>query len=164
MVKIINEMSVNRNSAINDLNKISEIMRTHIIKIIVYKNTTNDYKGWCDEVANYLFTASDIRLKPKNRKLKEKDYEEHLFSSFGTTLSDTRLALLATLSHLENKKGFYHVKYSDELLKEVFKVLTDFMNTFLKIISKNEKYDLEFMEALVFKYFKNYNIKIQSEV
>lgn len=63
---------------------ISNKLEEHILKCVIYENSTNDYNKWIhSEIVPWLYSASDLRVKTRSGRLSKTDYEKYLFQAFG---------------------------------------------------------------------------------
>ena len=69
-------MSMERDNAKIRVKGFSDVLPEHIIKCVVYGNTTNDLHHWvCVELCGFLSIVNDITVRPHNKKLKLKDID-----------------------------------------------------------------------------------------
>jgi hypothetical protein len=74
---ILFEMAYERKHALNRLDSLSHQISTHILKLIIFNNSSN-FNHWLGELNSWLNQVDDIRLKPNNKKLNKQDYLKYL--------------------------------------------------------------------------------------
>lgn len=85
----IKSFSLHRGEAITKLSNLSTPLNEHIIKCIIFgKYRQEAYSHWMHEIVTFI--ASCDKGNITGAKLKEKDYRESLFGSFGTSKQDAR--------------------------------------------------------------------------
>ena len=97
MKRYIRSMSFERRSAEKHVRSYQKVATDHIIEIVVYKNSSNDYNHWIDELSAWFVDINDTDLKIKRNppKFKWHEYEEFVFGLLGQTTSDAKGALLS---------------------------------------------------------------------
>lgn len=123
----------------------------HIIKCVVFGNTTEYLFYWENEIATYISKVNDIIVKPKAEKFSKQFYIENFFLYWGDEVIDYNIALF----DFQRREGKYYpsFKITDQLSNEVFEVVKDFSDYFSAIVSvKNSHAKYYFLHEIV-KYF-----------
>ena len=94
----IYEMSTKRGKTMDKISGLSETLVEHLLKLLFFKGH-RAYSHWTNEVRSYIRSASNIRVKPKNKPLKSDDYFDALFDEwFGPDYKRTLTSIAASLS------------------------------------------------------------------
>ena len=121
----LNEMAFSRDDALKKMKSLSEPIFEHIMKCVVYEDTTGNLDHWKEEIATYLDIINDLDLKTKTGRLKQKDYLEQVFYREAENETDVK----ANLKLFNLNKNYPDFKITPELISKVF--------TAYKIISEN---------------------------
>lgn len=114
-------MSMDRSRALKRIDGFSEVLPEHIIKCVVYGNTTNDLHHWvCHEICGYLGIVNEITVRPNDKKLKASDYASSLFGFMGDAWNDAYVALGTYALENERSKQYPAFEVTDELVDRVF--------------------------------------------
>lgn len=89
----IYSMAFDRSIAINHLKKPAKTLMRHMIKCIVYGNTTGNYDHWINEISDYLEIANDVRMSPKNKKPDWDMFNTYLLGELGDTELDAKVII-----------------------------------------------------------------------
>ena len=133
----VESMSARRADAIQSLRGLSEELKNHIIKCIVYGRNLGDYNynHWIEEISEYISIANDITVKPSAKKLKAEIYRNELFGSFGENLKDASVLVRLFLVKEENK--YAKVEVSERLYQRVYDAFQKIMDLFIPILVSN---------------------------
>lgn len=95
VVKPVLAMSYDRAYIVKKLIQKSETISDHTIKCLISSGTYNAkyIDGWITEIASRICEASRY-TRSKNKRLKQKEYQQYLFASFGDSINDARTNLL----------------------------------------------------------------------
>lgn len=133
-------MSMYRDVARRALAKNAETLAEHILKCVVYQNSTDNLKHWVeDEICVYLDIANSITVKPKAKKLKKSDYMETIFSYIGDSERDAKIALQQF--KIDNDKTHQYPEFTitPQLILQLFDAYNLIVSQMLPIFtSKNE--------------------------
>ena len=110
-------MSMQRPIAIRELNGLSQTLAQHVCKLSIYDDTLNCKDHWIHELADYISQANDITVKPKNTKLKLRDYENEFYGVLGETEKDANVFLNSFYRRNTVSKKYPVVDISDEMKK-----------------------------------------------
>lgn len=90
----LQEMADPRGSALEDIANQRKPIREHFVKLIIYKNKTNDYEDWINTLANILNVINNTQIKTRSLKFKEQEYLKLVFginNSFNEGDADTMI-------------------------------------------------------------------------
>ena len=134
-------MAVDRPKAEKILKKNAETLQRHILKCVVYEDSTGNLKHWVeDEISEYLSIANDVVLKPDSKKCKPKFYEETLFSFIGDAEIDAKTDLRLFLQDVLKTKEYPTFEITNDLIHRLYVVYQTFVNTFVPILSKKNDF------------------------
>ena len=148
----LNEFAMNRQQALSIVDSYVVEYSNHLIKCVVFGNSTGNLSHWSDEIAEYLDDINSIRMKPNNKKVRDDYLHDYFFLASGDSELDYRLVLKAF-----QKKSAY--KYPDfeitsNLVKRAYNVFLDFADMFSPILSKNNSCDKEWFKNKILNYFE----------
>ena len=130
MVFKLNEMASERNKVIKRLENYSEIVGSHILKCVVYKNSLNSLKHWIDQELSGYFEIISNDLVKKSIKLKQDDYKKYLFDAYAEDDND----LLTNLKEFRLTRTISHKEYPTfKITQEIF---DEFSLTYCRIRDK----------------------------
>ena len=113
-------MSMDRSRAVSRISGISKSFTEHIVKAVVYKNTTDNLKHWVDEISEYLSIVNDITVKPKDKKLKVADISRSLFGEFGDARNDANIILRSFALEVRHSKEYPDFIVTDDLTNALY--------------------------------------------
>ena len=103
MKKYIYAMAFSRSEMLNKLQSLTSTLNNHVIKCTIYRESLPEYlPHWIEEIGIYLHSANKLKSKTK---LKNKDYMNSLFSSFGTDKDDAEANLMFFKIHNKDYVG-----------------------------------------------------------
>ena len=141
----LNEMAYSRSWVIDRLKSLSTPVINHIMKCVVYKNTTNNLNHWINEIADYFDEVNSTIVKTKNGKLKEKDYLENLFYYQGVDERDMRVQLM----ELRRDRNYPDFEITIELIRRLTVSFNSIAEEFSRIFtSKNSLTKNDFIKIL----------------
>lgn len=134
----IYSMSVPRSKAKERIEALGEIVLEHVCKCVLYGDSTGDYHHWVDgEIANWLSIANDLTIKPSNKKLKARDYDEMLLGGFGDDLADARMNLnLLYRKFRQSANPYPEVNLTPDLVKKLADVTAALHDILPKLLSQ----------------------------
>lgn len=141
----VQAMSVRRSDAIKSLDSLSEALKNHVVKCVIYGKSLGEstYEHWIDEISEYLSIANDITIKPSSKKLKKDNYKNALFGAFGETLNDA--SIIVRVFRVTEGKNYPDFETSDNLYQRIYTAFQDLMNKTLPIlITNNSKSKADF--------------------
>lgn len=131
-------MAFERRRAVDSLYNLSDELSRHIIKCIAYGNTLNCLSHWIKEICNFLSIANRITIKPNNKKLKESDYLNTLFSSMGTDLADAQIQIESfILFNAHSQEPYPPFELTDEISAQVFNAFNSVKDYMLPILTSS---------------------------
>lgn len=137
---IIYGMSLEKSKAERRIRGFSEEITSNIIKLCAYPDS-RDYQHWIDELATWFADINDIDVKPKGKKFSSDVYDELIFGEFGTTLSDVRTCIDAWIIQNRKHKQYPEFEVTNELIRNVFMLVSELRDKFLKIFSSKNNAD-----------------------
>ena len=89
----------------------------HVMKCVVFQDTTQDLFHWEQEIVNFIAQVNNIVVKPDSKKLSSSYYRDYFFLGQGDELEDMKLFIsmwkrgrVSTIRVLKCRKG-YAVSY-----------------------------------------------------
>lgn len=143
-------MAFPRKKALKVISDLSDSVDQHIIECVVYKDVlTNTSHHWISELAVWMCKVNRVKC---SCKLKEVDYIDALFSSFGTTKEDAELSLSAyysTIHRANYYKTYPEFEITDELVDSLFCAYNSVKRICLPILVSGETKNIhEWIEIL----------------
>ena len=133
-------MAFPRKKALKIISDLSDNIDEHIIETVVYGELMPDTKHhWISELAVWMCKVNRVKC---SSNLKEKDYINALFSTFGTTKEDAELNLSAYYSKVHRNsyfKDYPDFEITDELIDSLFYVYKDITQICLPILASSEE-------------------------
>lgn len=150
-MKLLREMAFNRSEALNRINREVPPYRDHLIKCIVYGNSTNNLWHWSDEIADKINKVNSIKLK-SGKKFDQKFYEDEFLLASGDCKSDFKIVL-------DDFKIDYRYQYpafeiTDTLLYKVVEVFTDLSYYFSNLLCRDNHITKEQIRNKLLDYFE----------
>lgn len=133
-------MSMDRSRAVNRIRGFSDPITEHIIKCVVYGNTTNDLHHWvCHEICDYLEIVNDITVRPHDKKLKAHDYLSNLYGAMGDTRIDASILVRTFAAHNRRTKEYPDFKVTDDIIDRTFFAFKTMMTDTIPILTTKNK-------------------------
>ena len=124
MKRYIRAMSFTRSQALSKISALSSTLDEHVIKCIVYVPILPDQLDhWTEEIGIYLYNTNKIKSKTK---LKDLDYINSIFASFGSDKDDAEANL--RLFKIHNNK-YPDFEIDSDLITSLFNAYTQLVNT-----------------------------------
>lgn len=143
-------MSQSRKQVLQDFQDLGGIINTHIIKCVVYGNTlSNDLPHWIHEIATWIADANSIKCKSK---IKEKDYRDMLFGSFGDDLEDAWRNLRRFKlrnGRLLNSEPYPDFDITDEMVDKLFDAYQDLVDVCVPILVSGKPQTINKWQQLI---------------
>ena len=139
-------MSMQRPIAIRELNGLSNTLAQHVCKISIYDDTLQCKDHWIHELADYISQANDITVKPKNNKLKLRDYENEFYGVLGETEKDANVFLNSFYRRNLRSKQYPAVAITKEMCKRYIELSQFLINYCKALLSFNNELSLEDIE------------------
>ncbi len=141
ILKRIDEFATNRNIAIGRIESYSELIFEHLIKILVYGNTSNNLDHWITEISTWLTHISSMKIKTKTGKLKAQEYYDLLFGSIGEDENDIAVMLKFMQTELCVKKSYPKFEVTTNLVNRTYKLLTNLGNKVSFMLANKQIYN-----------------------
>ena len=143
-------MAFPRKKALKLIADLADNVDQHVIESVVYKDIlTNTSHHWISELAVWMCKVNRVKC---SAKLKEKDYIDALFSSFGTTKEDAELNLSAYYSRTQIRdyyKDYPEFEITDELVNSLFVAYKEMKSVCLPVLVSGEAISIhEWIELL----------------
>lgn len=145
------EMAIDRKKALSKLEDKSDTYFTHIMKILIYKNTTGNAFHWIREIAGVLNDVNDI-IPKAGYKLSKKDYEDNFLLAYGDNLRDFEIVLDDTFKKNMMKK-YPKFNITPNLILLTYNTMTDLAEYFSPILSTKNEYTKEKFQQKLIEYF-----------
>ena len=148
----IDEMAMSRQQALSIVDSYVVEYSDHLLKCIVFGDSTNNLKHWSDEIAEYLDEINSIKIKPNNKKVRE----NYLYDYFFLASGDVELDYQILLKSFQNKHGKKYPKFdiTSVLVSKAYNTFLDFADMFASVLSKNNDYDKEWFKNKIIDYFE----------
>lgn len=96
------EFATDRSKIIVHLNNLNSTLLLHVIKCVLYGNTTNNLDHWLDEIASYIDDANSLKFN-RDKKLKQYYYEDEFFFYSGDSAEDYDKKVDAFIQRYSNR-------------------------------------------------------------
>lgn len=135
-------MATDKKKAEKKVESISDRINEHIIRCVVYKNTTNDLQHWIyDELTTWFDYINRIELKTKSGKFTEKSLDDILFGEFGDAVTDAEFNLALFRANVaKNGEEYPDFQVTVQLATELRSVYDEIRTTFMPIFTKKNNY------------------------
>ena len=157
-------MAYDRPDGIRIVTAYKDLLPEHLIKCIIYGNTLNCWNHWIDqELCVWLGIINDVRLKPKNRRLKARDLYQYLFTKFGDSKVDASIALRIFKTTNYRTKKYPDFELNQTLIDVVYDVFQDTIKKLIPIFVTDNTYTQEnFKQLIEPMLLKAHNTYVQS--
>ena len=135
-IRVLNEMAFEKDKAIENVKKLSNTLKNHIIKCVAY-NDTVDVNHWIGEIANYLTEAGSVKLKTKSGKLSANEYSKALFSDFGETFEDAKIVVKIFVYSGEDKE----FEVTDFIVNKILEFKNNIKSATINMLSSKKEYE-----------------------
>lgn len=151
-------MSLDRGKAKKRIEDLSDIILEHICKCILYGDSTHDYHHWIyEEVSNWLYYINRITVKPRDKKLKVRDYADFIFGGFGDDMADAELNLNLEYNKCRRANPPYpEVKITNDMVKSLFNITRDLKSSLPALLAAENNLVKEDIGALVESVLNRY--------
>ena len=135
--RFLHEMAENRNKVLDNISSQYDSLVEHFVKLVVFKNTTNDFNEWSKTVADILDLCNRFLVKTKTGKLKSDEYLGNLFGiEDNFDLWDAENIL--TKFQRGIGKNYPKFEITDELINEFFTKYSELVKYFVPILSSDK--------------------------
>lgn len=129
-------------------------INNNLIKCLAYKNSTNDYSKWLQELSESLNILNQITIANQGKKLRKFDLDNYVFYIFGTKLSDAENNLKQF--HIDKGISTPYFVITFELIKSLYALYSEFKETFTEIIRKPNKSGIHDFYNKLLEMFEKY--------
>lgn len=137
------EMAYGRSKIIDTCKRFRYIVEVHIVKAVVYGNSTKDLKHWVQqELSNYISIISSMKSKPKNRKLKISEYQKYLFDDSCDNIVDAKTDLRIIQIDLLND-NYPDFDITDDIVERFWGTFTQVRNIVCNLLVEDKEYSKE---------------------
>lgn len=145
------EMAFSRQKALEKITQEAETYSDHLIKCILFKNTTGNLWHWVDELSTKLSNVNKIKLK-SGGKFNEQLYLDEFLLADGDCEEDFKLTL-------EQFKRKYRFKYSEfeitpALITLTNTVFNEIANYFAPVLASLNTHAIEWFRDILLDYFE----------
>ena len=135
-------MSVDRKKAVDRIHRYSDRILEHLAKCILYGNIRQqDYDHWIEEISTWMDIINRITIKPRDKKLKNSDYQELFSDILGTERIDAESSLWEVYYDLRKLSLPYpELEISEDKISDMFNASNDLIATFAPILSTKNEY------------------------
>lgn len=148
---ILNEMAISRQQALSVVDSYVVEYSNHLLKCIIFKNTTNTLNHWISEISNYFNEINNIKIKPDNKKMREDYLYDYFFLASGDVEDD--YSIIVKAFQLKEGKKYPKFKITKELIEEIYNTFLDFANYFAPILSRKNNYNKNWFQLKILEYF-----------
>lgn len=144
-------MSMPRDIAIRELIGLSAALSEHVCKLAIYDDTLDCKKHWIHEISDFIHQANIITVKPKDRKLKLRDYENQFYGRLGDSNNDAEVILKSFYRTNKRTKQYPVVEIKSDMIRryvEIVSTIIKFCNQYLPI---NNDLSFEEVESILSK-------------
>lgn len=125
----------------------------HVMKCVVFQDTTQDLFHWEQEIASFIAQVNNIIVKPDSKKLSSSYYRDYFFLGQGDELEDMRLFI----SMWKRREGKYYPSFevTESLCGRLLEVCTDLADYFSPLVSKKNTYSKAYLLSKIVEYFED---------
>ena len=148
------EMAMPRDVAKKKIERLADTTCEHLLKCIVFKNSTGNLNHWIVEVSTNFALCGNMTLKPRNNKFSEKEYRRLLFESNFEDIDNVELML--KFYRQKWKQDYPSFNITVELIDEVYVIanliIDEVLDMFMqKTYFENDSYERA-IRASLFRY------------
>ena len=153
MIKIL-EMPRKRKNSLDKLSNFNDPLVEDIIKIVVYRDTTNNMTHWVNQTGLWLSNINNIKFDG-DKKFKPHVYVEKVFDkAFGNSKSDAENEIVYfqvknASGKTWDRKQYPEFELTQCMVDEVYRIFQEFTDYFPKIFSTKNGYNVEFFRLCV---------------
>lgn len=150
--KKLYEMSMPLAVAKSHISRVSATTVEHLLKCILFKNTTDNLNHWLIEISSNLSLVGNITLKPASKKLSRKQYNELLFEC----VFDDNENIANELKYYQQQwKTKYPSYVVDEVTEQVYSVGKVIRDNVLDMLTAKTNYTDAAYRAVITKLLEN---------
>lgn len=148
--QVILGMAFDRPDAILHMRKLAETLMFHMVKCIVYGNSTGNYNHWIeDEISSYLASANAIRLKPSNKKPKLDMFNRYLFGMLGDDVQDAGVCIATFRAWNQKKQKYPDFVPTEEQAIRMNKATQNLKRLVLPLLGSKNDYSMDDFKPIV---------------
>lgn len=148
----LSEMAVYKSVVLDKIGAEGVQYYKHILKMLLFKDTTGNLHHWAGEVAECLYKVNNIIVNPTERKLKPQDYLDCFLLGAGDSVVDYEDDLRFFQKTLG--KNYPPFKITPELSQLTYQVFLDLANYFAPVLSSENSYSKEWFRNKLIEYFQ----------
>lgn len=146
------EMACTKSVAIDKLDALSLPYSNPVLKCTLYQNSTGNLHHWCREIAEYLYKASNIKLRSSNKCPSSQLYRDYLLLGVGDSLKEYK----DTLEVFQSRNSKYpQPALTTELVQKIQQVFMDLADYFAPILERDEQHPKEWFRQKLKDYFED---------
>lgn len=163
----IRSFSLHRGEAITKLSSLSNELNEHVIKCIIFGEYREDsYSHWLHEISTSI--ASCDRGNISGARLKDKDYEDSLFGSFGSSIQDARdnLEQFKVINLRKHKKLNFETSLpyyvvNDTMVDNLYKCYCDLKDLCIPLLKSKKTHPVSFWKTAISLIVDNYKYTLE---
>ena len=117
----LTEMAMPKKEVMNKIATFSDSIIEHIIKCVVYGDSTKDFSHWITEISNFLSIINDYKVKSGSGKLK---YEEYLKRVFYDRQGDEEQDMRQNLRVFKLDKSYPDFDITSSMISQLWRVFS----------------------------------------
>lgn len=117
----LTEMAMPKKEVMNKISTFSDLIMEHIIKCVVYGDSTKDFSHWIIEISNFLSIINDYKVKSCSGKLK---YEEYLKCVFYDSQGDEEQDMRQNLRVFKLHKSYPDFDITSSMISQLWGVFS----------------------------------------
>ena len=125
----------------------------HVMKCVVFQDTTQDLFHWEQEIANFISQVNNIVVKPDSKKLSSSYYRDYFFLGQGDELEDMKLFV----SMWKRREGKYYPSFevTEGLCSQLLEACIDLADYFSPLVSRKNTYSKAYFLSKIIEYFED---------
>ncbi len=145
------EMAMSRSMMIDFMESFSVPYRDHLLKCIIYKDSTGNLYHWINELAEMLYKVNKKISKNNNYKLDERVYKDYFLLAAGDTEEEWEDNLIVFKNKFKHKYPNFNI--TPKLISLTYNIVTDLAEYFSPILSTKNEYTKEKFQQKLIEYF-----------
>lgn len=148
----LNEMAMPLAAAKQKVLDLSYEYAEHVMKCVVFRNTTRDLFHWEQEISNIISQVNMITVKPHSRKLDSDYYRDYFFLGQGDEVTDIDLFF----SLWKKKEGKYYLNFAvtKGLCTQLLETFVDFADYFSPLLARKNNLSKTYFLGKIVDYFE----------
>ena len=165
----IKAFSLARGEAIQKLGRVSSTLNEHLIKCIIFgEHRPDSYQHWLHEVVSFITTCDKGNISGAN--LKDKDYKNSLFGSFGDSISDAEDNLkqfeVINIHSYKNTDPEIALPYfivNDEMVSCLYNCYQDLIITCIPLLKDKNVHPISYWKRIIQPIVDDYKYLLKPE-